>query len=167
VFSGVHLFPSNNQVNDYNLSTVQSKGEPVCVCVAVNSDKKVARVSKKLAGGLDNVICLCIGASVMLTKTIWTNAGHVNGAVGTVVDFIKDASDDTKADVVVVDIPRYRSPPLCGDEPGRRTWVPVQKTKSIWFTGVTCTRSQFPLALAWGVTIHKRFANIVSVRFDT
>ena len=137
------------------------------MCVAVNSDKKAGRASKKLAGGLDNVICLCIGASVMLTKNIWTNAGLVNGAVGTVVDFIKDASDDTKADVVVVDIPRYRGPPLCGDEPGRRTWVPVQKTKAIWFTGVTCTRSQFPLALAWGVTIHKRFANIVSVRFDT
>ena len=74
--------------------------------------KKAGRASKKLAGGLDNVICLCIGASVMLTKNIWTNAGLVNGAVGTVVDFIKDASDDTKADVVVVDIPRYRGPRL-------------------------------------------------------
>ena len=40
LFSGVHLFPSNDQVNDHNLSTLQSKGEPVCVCVAVNSDKK-------------------------------------------------------------------------------------------------------------------------------
>ena len=112
MFSGVHLFPSNDQVNEHNLSTLQSKGEPVCVCVAVNSDKKAGRASKKLAGGLDNVICLCIGASVMLTKNIWTNAGLVNGAVGTVVDFIKDASDDTKADVVVVDIPRYRGPRL-------------------------------------------------------
>jgi hypothetical protein len=136
--SGVHLFPSNDQVNDLNLSTLQSKGEPVCVCVAINSDKKAAKASKKLAGGLDNVVHLCVGASVMLTQNLWTNKGLVNGSVGTVVDFIADASGDNVVDVVVVDIPKYRGPPLCGDEQQRRTWVPIQRSTSTWFTNVTC-----------------------------
>ncbi len=131
---GVHLFPSNNQVNDHNLSTLQSKEQPVCVCVAINSDEKAAKASKKLAGGLDNVVHLCVGASVMLTQNLWTDKGLVNGSVGTVVDFIADASGDHKVDVVVVDIPKYRGPPLCGDEQERRTWIPILRSASTWFT---------------------------------
>ena len=72
--SGVHLFPSNDHVNNLNLSTLQSKKEPVCVCVAINSDKKAAKASKTLAGDLDNVVHLCVGASVILTQNLlWTN----------------------------------------------------------------------------------------------
>ncbi len=45
----------------------------------------------------------------------------MNGSVGTVVDFIADASGDNVVDVVVVDIPKYRGPHLWGDEEHRRT----------------------------------------------
>ncbi len=62
----------------------------------------------------------------------------MNGSVGTVVDFIADASGDNVVDVVVVDIPKYRGPHLWGDEEHRRTWVPIQRSTSTWFKNVTC-----------------------------
>ena len=136
---GVHLFPTNDKVNDHNMSKLAAQGQPVAILQAINSDKKAAKASKKLAGGLDNMLCLCVGASVMLTQNLWTVKGLVNGAVGTVVDFL--AADSTSStDTIVVDIPRYRGPPLCGDESLRLTWVPIPRSTAVWFAGTECMR---------------------------
>ena len=91
----------------------------------------------------------------MVTQNLYTEQGIVNGASGIVVDFVKE-DDDCIA--VIVDIPKYRGPPLCGTSAERRTWVPIPRKEATWSAGkqaTTCRREQFPLTLSFAITIHK------------
>ena len=157
--AGIHLYPTNDQVKERNTEKLRQLSStfsrPVAVFPAKNSCAKAAAASNKLACGLDKVVTLCVGASVMVTQNLWTEQGIVNGASGQVVDFIKD---DDECIAVVVDIPKYRGPPLCGDNPERRTWIPIRRKEATWFSGrkaQACKREQFPLALSFAITIHK------------
>ena len=85
-----------------------------------------------------------IGAEVMLTANLWTEAGLVNGSCGVVDDIIKP-EDDRIARVVMVNFPGYRGPSL---SPSRPNVVPVTQIRATNSNG-------FPLSLAWAITIHK------------
>jgi ATP-dependent DNA helicase PIF1 len=159
--TGIHLYTTNDQVKERNIKKLQEISAQSCIPVAVftakNSCRRAADASNKLAGGLDKCVSLCVGAAVMITQNLWTEQGIVNGASGRVVDFLKEVGvDDCSA--VVIDIPKYRGPPLCGTDPERRTWVPIPRKEATWITGkhaITCKRQQFPIALAFAITIHK------------
>ena len=157
--SGIHLYPTNDQVKARNTAKLGHISAvlhtPVAIFPAKNSCPKAAKAPNKLAGGLDRCICLSIGAAVMVTQNLYTEQGIVNGASGIVVDFVKE-DDDCIA--VIVDIPKYRGPPLCGTSAERRTWVPIPRKEATWSAGkqaTTCRREQFPLTLSFAITIHK------------
>ena len=66
--------------------------------------------------------------------------------------------DGDECVVIVVDVPKYRGPPLCGAAIERRTRIPIRRQEATWYTGrkgQTCKREQFPLTLSFAVTIHK------------
>ena len=90
-----------------------------------------------LTAGLQAVVQLAVGARVMLRRNIDTSIGLVNGALGTVVSI--------KAHHIAV---RFDNTP----EPYR-----VQKVKSKFMVlkKIFVYRKQFPLILAFAVTIHK------------
>ena len=157
--AGIHLYPTNDQVKERNTDKLRQlsakSGHSVAIFPAKNSCSKAAAASNKLAGGLDKVVSLCVGASVMVTQNLWTEQGIVNGATGHVVDFVTDGDECV---VIIVDIPKYRGPPLCGDDIHRRKWVPIRRKEASWFSGKkaqSCKREQFPLALSFSITIHK------------
>ena len=85
-----------------------------------------------------------VGAEVMLTVNLWTEAGLVNGARG-IIDAILKPEHQSKTRVLMVDFPKYRGPPLSSAAP---TVVPITHIRTPRFTGV-------PLTLAWAITIHK------------
>ena len=85
-----------------------------------------------------------VGAEVMLTVNLWTEAGLVNGACG-VIDAILKPEHHSKTCVLMVNFPKYRGPLLSTDAP---TVVPITHIRTPRFTGV-------PLTLAWAITIHK------------
>ena len=85
-----------------------------------------------------------IGAEVMLTANLWTEAGLVNGSCGIVDDIIKP-DDDRQARIVMVNFPGYHGPSL---SPSRPSVVPITQVRSTNQKGM-------PLTLAWAVTIHK------------
>lgn len=92
----------------------------------------------------NNLNIYAIGAQVMLTVNLWTEAGLVNGACG-VIDAILKPERDIKTRVLMVNFPNYRGPPLSADAP---TVVPITHIRIPRFTGI-------PLTLAWAITIHK------------
>ncbi len=87
----------------------------------------------------------------MLTQNLWTQYGLVNGAIGSIVDI---CGADHVAETVIVNVPSYSGPSLCAPHP--RTWIPVPRSSSQWYSrGSTKERKQFPLTLAYAITIHK------------
>lgn len=78
----------------------------------------------------------------------------MNGTVGTVVDFCYSNGDSPKdgfPEYVLVDFPKYQGPELVQNHP---TWIPVPPIERRCECEC-CTRTQVPLRLGWGLTIHK------------
>ena len=87
--------------------------------------------------GLEAKLSLAVGARVMLRRNIDTKAGLVNGAIGTVLS--------VAAQHVMVQFDNIPAP------------CKIQKVKSrfIVMKNFYVYRKQFPLILAYAVTIHK------------
>jgi len=92
--------------------------------------------------GLEKSLNVCIGAKVMLKRNKSVESGLVNGAVGSVVGF---SEKDSEIQQILVKFDWIDAP------------VPVQR-ESCTFEVLKCvfyTRKQFPLILAFALTIHK------------
>jgi hypothetical protein len=154
VATAIHLYPTNEKVDEHNtakLHALSTTGVAIAMIRSINSCPAAAKASKKVAGGLDNLFAVGVGASVMLTQNLWIKHGLVNGASGTVVDIV---GAEGVCDCIIVDVPKYTGPPLCAPHPA--TWIPIPRSASQWFSGgITKERKQFPLTLAYAITIHK------------
>ena len=90
----------------------------------------------------------------MLTRNLWTEYGLVNGSLGTVKNIIYDQGHlpPSLPIVIIVRFDKYVGP-SCLDIPN---CVPICVcTSSSTTHGKTFERTQFPLKLAWAITIHK------------
>ena len=112
-------------------------------CSTRKWSKKAAEQLEKLnndcnlTAGLEAKLTLAVGARVMLRRNIDTNAGLVNGAIGTVLSI--------RSDHVSVQFDHISEP------------YDVEKVKSRFMVmkNYYVYRKQFPLILAYAVTIHK------------
>ena len=104
-------------------------------------DKDITRTA-----GLDKCLRLCVGAKVMLKRNISVEAGLVNGAVGTVTGFDTEKVD-TGLKIVAINVQFSDNEQPVKIERQSSTF---EVLKSIYYT-----RKQFPLILAFAITIHK------------
>ena len=139
-----------------------------------------SRASEEDAEGLERLILLAEGAQVMITRNLWTSKGLVNGARGTVKKIWYNPSANPLRDlpaVVFVEVPGYTgfyfilflgiyftkicitiAGPDLSEWPGiNPRWVPIVPVTARWENkiGSQFARTQFPLTLAWAITIHK------------
>jgi len=114
--------------------------------------------SVDVAEGISSVLYLAKGCKIMLKSNLWTEMGLVNGAIGTVVDFVYNYGECSPNDsprVILCNFPSYKGP--CLDDCGLKNVIPLPAISKTWKSGngASCTRIQFPITLAYACTIHK------------
>ena len=149
----VTFFPTRQACTDLNNEMLKSLPGKVCDLVCTDEvdettsklkwTKKANKQLQKLnddcnmTGGLQAVLSLAVGARVMLRRNIDTKNGLVNGCLGTVTAITSQH--------VTVKFDHLAQP------------YNVERVKSrfILMKNYYICRDQFPLILAYGVTIHK------------
>lgn len=151
----IRLKAKKEDIAVYNELQLRKLEKPVAFIHAKHNNITASRSSPDDAQGLESLLWLSKGCRVMLTQNLWTSAGLCNGTLGTVADVIykRDGFDNHLYDFplcVMVKFDNYQGPALYDG------LLPVEpQTISFKKTGVSCTRKQFPLRVAYAITIHK------------
>ena len=155
--TALRIYGKKSDVNDFNHARMRDLRKPVLVVEASHEPSDGKNATSDEGGNLHASLPLCIGARVMLTENIWTENGLVNGALGTVCDITWPADSDWRRDpplAVLVAFDNYEGPALDGDEV--RKVVPIFRSNREFIKNSTlCRRTQFPLTVAYAITIHK------------
>lgn len=146
----LHIFSTNNEANQYNLAKFNRIEEPVRILEAqdsvlrgnkhvyedfTESEKYILEIFSKNCRA-EKEIALKLGAKVMLLINMDFNKGLINGACGTIMGF-NENSITIKFDN------------------GVEANIPKNKFEYYYNDRVVAERMQYPLKLAYGITIHK------------
>lgn len=146
----LHIFSTNEEANRYNLAKFNMIDEPVKI---FKSEDGVYRGTKLVTEGFtesenyileifskncraEKEIALKLGAKVMLLVNMDFNRGLINGACGNIEAFYDDTISIKFDNGVVAAIPQHTFEYYYNER-------------------VVAERKQFPLKLAYGITIHK------------
>jgi PIF1-like helicase/Helicase len=131
--------------SDINLTRKNAKSASKQRKKPVKLNQKQQDKVKKAAdtAGLEEILRIGIEARVMLRRNISTQSGLVNGALGTV-----RAINTNERGVVTEIVVEFDT---------SKESVPIKRVKAEFFVsrGIKVERQQFPLCLAYAITIHK------------
>lgn len=151
----IRLFYDKQSVAEYNLSKLQSLGEPIAKINAVHSNPMAANAKADDAGGLYPVVCLALNARVLLTANLWPEVGLCNGSAGTVHKILYQHGHRPPhlPIAVIIDFDQYNGPPFLLDHP---KCIPIPPITFEWESdGQQLSRQQLPLQIRYAITIHK------------
>jgi len=162
----LHLFQRVKEVEVCNRRRLLELRRAVLSIIAENNNSYAKASSDDLANNLQNVLEVCVGARVMLRINLWTEGGLVNGSIGVVEDIVFcDGDEEDKPSFILVKFENYYGPTL------ENGCVPISRILTSWIVNhMYCTRYQFPLTLAYALTVHKSQGltlNMVVLHFDS
>ena len=151
------IIPQRSDVDEFNMNKLASLNCPVAAINAVHTGGSEARKADfNVAKGLQACLLLAKGAKVMLRTNLWTEAGLVNGSIGTVEEIVFDENQSPPSlpNSVLIEFNNYSGPAIVTIEgkklvsiiPVRHTWEGKKGP---------CSRLQIPICLAWAITVHK------------
>ena len=160
------IYSLNADVDAYNDQQLSSLPAPSVTVTA--KDKRPAQcleyspLDYEKKSGLATSLTLKVGARVMLVRNVDTEIGLFNGALGSVTRFLPASSSSSSSPttvLVVFDNKRLqkvasdRYPAWHGAYPVERAEarIPVRRRNNV----LEATRLQFPLKVAFAMTIHK------------
>ncbi|EAQ89410.1 hypothetical protein CHGG_06029 [Chaetomium globosum CBS 148.51] len=162
--NAVRIYPTREKVRSYNHDHMVDLNSPALYVEATHQGDGASKAESKDAGNLSSRFPVCIGARVMLTRNIWNPVGLVNGAQGTVHDIGWAEGADPLRDpplVIMVALDKYTGPPYytrdveLQDGQGRLVVPILQVRQDFTLKNKTCSRTQFPLVVAYAITVHK------------
>jgi len=158
----VRLYPSKAAVKMYNHDRMRDLHTPVVkICAKDTGDRlaSIRNLASSDTAGLAEHLPLSVGTRVMLSTNLWTERGLVNGALGTVRDIVWAAGATefrtTPPYVVLVEFDKYEGPVCRIDTDGRRLAPIFPLSREFLHEGRTYSREQFPLIVAYAITVHK------------
>jgi ATP-dependent DNA helicase PIF1 len=138
-----------------NFDKLPCANRPVKKILARHKGRNAIKATEDEADNLCPDIHVCIGARVMLTTNLWTEMGLVNGSMGTVHDITWEDGQhpSTLPSIILIKFDEYNGPDFVHNTPGVIPVFPA--TRRFEYKGVACSRTQFPLRLAYAITVHK------------
>ena len=151
----LRLYFTLAEVRERNSDQLAATGQPVKLLVARHRGHHASKASEEDADGLCHQLHMCIGARVMLTANLWTERGLVNGSMGNVHDIAWDVgqTSDQLPSLILIRFDSYQGPGFPGCPPGILPVFPVRRQFD--YKKIPCSRTQFPLRLAYAITVHK------------
>ena len=167
----MHVYAQNKYCDDWN--------ENMLAFISGKQYRHIAKDSKKDdctemadvhmsdkpqdTGNMRKILDVKVGARVMLTTNIDVSDGLTNGAMGTVANIITDQiTGEMKTILVEFDNDNVGCEAKCRSlyTYSNHNAVPIEKVQVTFPVNrakqsLQATRKQFPLTLAWAVTIHK------------
>ncbi|KAM3302048.1 hypothetical protein P3S67_016550 [Capsicum chacoense] len=153
--SAVQLYPRIEDVNRVNAQRLDRLDEVLFHYQALDSGKDPWK--KQLKNGIaPELLKLCVGSRVLLTKNIDVIGGLVHGATGTVLDFAVVQDTHKLYDREISDI--------CGNgnlllvvrfDSGQEVMIGLERWYVMEGDEAVAMRNQIPLILAWALSIHK------------
>ncbi len=150
----VHLYRGREPANIRNIDKLYALKSPVAKIEAIHTGPNAKQVSDQKANNLSPVFQCSIGCDVMLTWNLWQEAGLVNGTLGKVWEILyeKGTKPPSLPVAILVQFPNFGGKSFID---GVENIVAIVPQTSKFRTRGKCTRTQFPLMLAYGLTIHK------------
>jgi hypothetical protein len=160
----VHLYTTNNAVNEYNASRLKKLGNPIALVEADGSSGHGKFKDDKF-WGLETSLYLAVGARVYMTQNVSAKLGLVNGSQGIVKDLIYEPGKNTPSlpKFVWVDFGEaYKGTTFFPKDKSRKGWFPVLPKTVPYdhYTGrkaekITYSRTMLPLRLCYAWTVWK------------
>ncbi|KAL7290835.1 hypothetical protein TKK_0015571 [Trichogramma kaykai] len=149
----VCLLPINKMCNELNTAMLRKLQSEEIKLIAKDSFQSNKRLEKKINEllskdnsnqcGIDRVITIKIGATIMIRRNIDVTLGLVNGAIGTVVSISKDVKGE------------INSVEICLTNNGQKHQLKQLEYKFLIMDRICIIRKQFPICCSYGITIHK------------
>ena len=153
--NAIRIFDTNKRVFEYNIQKLKNLNQKVAKIEARHTGFRAKQASVETASGLSSVLFLSVGSRVMLSRNLWSEAGLVNGAMGTIYKILyKPGSKPSDLPVaVLVKFDKFLGKSFIKEH---ENIVPIVPEQIEWFDdGKSKTRTQLPMNLSFAITIHK------------